>query len=481
MFRYSAVSLYLFSMRFAQKLTLLIIGCIIVLGGLCLIQYYLIRNTYRLEQSAYLQQVKQRLGTRGQVLIDSLNHQGMVALLRDIRDSLESGRKPSLNNFQQQIEVVAAPHRHAISQALSGDSLLHDNHYVLLYTHVVLYHRQVADTLLPGGAPPLVLTGGNADQSANVLPISEGLQQAGFSLGTDTVTAMTYTPAYRLSVWTKAAIVAEHWQATILRRMAWTLIGSALLIIAVTVIFFLVFMTLFRQKQIADVTTDFANNMTHELKTPLSSAAVVVKSLRTPEARLDESWYGELLNELDRQHEKIRRMMDSILTSAMDQPMGMTQSRPFNLAGVLKEMEQLVTASGRDLQYTGNEDIVVNADPDLLTGILANLVDNALKYTPAGTSLHIHTEIAGRTLRISLEDQGSGIPSSLRRHLFRKFFRVPRPAGNHIRGLGLGLYLCRMQAKQLGGDIAYHTSASGGSLFTITLPYDNNTAIIGRG
>lgn len=467
-------------MRFAQKLTLLITGCIAVLGGLCLIQYYLVRNTYRLEKSAYLQQVKQRLGARSQPLIDSLNHQGMVALLRNIQDSLERGRKPSLGNFQQQLDLVAGSYRDAVGRALSGDSLLHDIRYILQYTRVVLQRKETADTLLFTGAPPLVLTGGNSGAVANVLPVSEGIQQAGFSLPADTATPAAYIPVYRLSVGTTAAVVAAHWQATILRRMAWTLVGSVLLILLVTVIFFFVFITLLRQKQVADVTTDFANNMTHELKTPLSSAAVVVKSLRTPEARLDESWYGELLNELDRQHEKIRRMMDSILTSAIDQPMGMAQVRPFSLSTVLREMEHLVAASGRDLLYTGKEDIMLNTDPDLLTGILANLVDNALKYTPAGTSLYIHADIAGKILRIALEDEGPGIPLSLRRHLFKKFFRVPRPSGDPVRGLGLGLYLCRMQAKQLGGDIAYHTSASGGSLFTITLPYDNNTAAIGR-
>jgi two-component system phosphate regulon sensor histidine kinase PhoR len=76
-------------------------------------------------------------------------------------------------------------------------------------------------------------------------------------------------------------------------------------------IFFMVFPALLRQKRIADVTTDFANNMTHELKTPLSAAALVVKSLCTPDAKLDEEWFDKLLEQLDRQHGKIRRFKQS--------------------------------------------------------------------------------------------------------------------------------------------------------------------------
>lgn len=467
-------------MRFSKKLALLIGGCGMVLGGLCLIQYRLIRNTYRLEEAARLQQVKQRLEDKSQSLSDSLNHQVMAALLQHVQGQLKKAQKPLLNNFQQQIDSIGEKYRYDIQHVLLSDSLLRDIMYGLQYTRVVLYSGQVADTLLGTGSKPLVLAGDDYYHSPAVFSIGEGLQQAGFSLSTGMGSPTVEQSGYRLAVWTKPMVFASQWQKAVFHRMALTLAGSVLLILAMTVIFFLVFMALLRQKKVADITTDFANNMTHELKTPLSTAAVVVKSLRVPEAKLDEEWYHELLNQLDGQHEKIRRMMDSVLTSAIDQPMGMVQLHVIRLSSLLQEMKILAAASGRDLLITENDNLAIHTDPDLLTGILANLVDNALKYTPAGTPLAIHSEATGRTLRISLEDRGPGIHASHQRYLFKKFFRVPAQ-GNHVRGLGLGLYLCCMQAKQLGGSIVYQRNAYGGSTFTITLPYDKDAVAIGGG
>lgn len=459
-------------MQFSQKLALLICGCVLVLGGLCLIQYRLVRNTYRLEQTAYLQQVKQRLADKTQSLSDSLNHQVMSALLNHVQGDLEKNQKPRLDTFQQHINFIADNYRRDIANSLAHDNLLSEMTYGLQYNQIVLYNGQKSDTLLSATAKPLNLT----ETPDITFFIGDGLQQSGFPLQIN-----NQIKNYRLAVWTKQVIFAPHWQEVMFNRMALTLVGSVVLILAVTVIFFLVFMALLQQKKIADITTDFANNMTHELKTPLSAASVAVKSLRTPEAKLNEDWYNELLNQLNGQHEKIRRIMDSVLTSAIDQPLGMVQLREIRLSSFLKEIEILVDDSGRELRCEVNDDILINTDPDILMVILANLIDNALKYTATGTPLHIYAQTTGRILKLSVEDYGEGIPPAYQHYLFRKFFRVPRPNGEHIRGLGLGLYLCRMQAKQLGGDITYQRNTFGGSTFTITLPYDKNELTTGRG
>ena len=455
-------------MQFSKRLTLLICGCVLVLGILCLIQYRLVRNTYRLEQSVYFQQVKRQLEVKSQGISDSLNHQAMQALLNRLQYQLTNNIPPNLSGFQQQLNQITLNYRRSLNQALRNDSLLHDVTYSLQYTRIALYSGGQIDTLLWVNSKPLLLTGiGSGNYT-----ISNGKQQVGFGVN---INSTGQKKTYRLTVWNRPMFNAANWQQNVLGRMFAVLAGSVALIVALILIFFLVFAALLRQKKIAEITTDFTNNMTHELKTPLSAAALVVKSLRTPDAKLDEDWYDELLDQLDSQHGKIRRLMDNVLTSALDRPIGAVQLRQINLSKLLGDLILLAAASNRKLILIGQVDLTFYTDPDLLSAILSNLLDNALKYTQPGSPLRLNFIVLYRKIAISLEDQGPGIERKYQRYLFRKFFRVPREDTGQIKGLGLGLYLSHIQAIQLNGTLTYERSGSGGSIFKLILPYGKDT------
>lgn len=389
----------------------------------------------------------------------------MKLLLKTLQYQIENGIQPKLAGFQHQVDGVAGNYRRLIDRALLKDSLLSDIDFSFEYTRVLLYSGGKTDTLLGTGSHPLLLAG----KGNGTFLISEGKQQTGFVV--QPISPYAQTRFYRLTVWNRPGINAANWQQTVLRRMSATLAGSAALIAALVVVFFLIFSALLRQKRIADITTDFANNMTHELKTPLSAAALAVKSLRTPDAKLDDEWFDELLGQLDRQHGKIRRLMDNVLTSALDRPIGMVRLRQLKLKTLLDDLTILATAAGRKLVLTGQTEAVICTDPDLLTAILSNLLDNALKYTPPGSPLNLNIHTADRTMIISLHDQGPGIERKYQRYLFQKFFRVPQADGGQIKGLGLGLYLSRIQARQLNGKLTYEQNAGGGSTFNLILPY----------
>ena len=454
-------------MRFPQKVTLLICGCVIVLVGLCLIQYRLVVNTYRLEKAAYFRQVKQQLTTDTQMLTDSLNHHVMRDLLDTLQYQLKNGLHPNVKVFSRHINQKTVRYQHLINEALLKNPLLKNVGYSLLFTEILLSHKEHTDTLVQARSRPLILTGNGNGKFL----ISEGKQLFGFGLKTNTLG--TTPDNYRLEVRNAERIAANDWQQTVFRKMSSTLAGSTILITAVVVLFFLIFKALLQQKKIAEVTTDFANNMTHELKTPLSTAGLIVKSLRTPDAKLDEGWSDELLDQLDRQHGKIRQLVDKILTSALENPLGVAQMRTFHIKDILDEITMVTAGANRELLVRGQTELVLHTDPELVSAILANLVDNALKYTAADSILlleiHINKE---QTVTISLQDEGPGIDQKYHRYLFQKFFRVPRPDTGQIKGLGLGLYLCRLQARQLNGELTYLQSASGGSIFKLMIPYD---------
>lgn len=457
-------------MRFPKKLSLLICGCVLLLAGLCLIQYRLVRNTYSLERATYFKQVERQLELKTQALSDSLNQQGMRVLLNMLQYQLENNIEPGLKGFQQEINLDRGNYRHLISETLRKDSLLRDIDYSFKYTRIVLYHDGQTDTLLRPESEPLLLAG----KGNGTFLLSAGKQGAGFNSRNRN---SGIQKIYRVAVWNVPMINAAHWQRTVLKRMVVTLAGSVALIAALILVFFLIFSALLTQKRIAEVTTDFANNMMHELKTPLSAAALVVKSLRTPDAKLDQDWFEELLEQLDRQHGKIGRLMNSVMTTAMDKPVIAAQLRPLSLTKLLEDLTMLATAAERELLICGQTELMICTDPDMLTAILSNLLDNALKYTPKESSLTLTIlKPAEKTIMLSLEDEGPGIEKKYERYLFQKFFRVPRTNDTgQIKGLGLGLYLCRMQAGQLNAKLTYVRNDKGGSTFNLILPHAENT------
>ncbi len=102
--------------------------------------------------------------------------------------------------------------------------------------------------------------------------------------------------------------------------------------------------------------------------------------------------------------------------------------------------------------------------------ILSNLIDNAFKYTPEGSLVAITARAEGAGIRISVADQGEGIPVELRDRIFERFFQVDQSRTREVGGAGLGLYICRRLAEALRGRLWLERSGANGSMFTLWIP-----------
>ncbi|MGD9101137.1 MAG: PAS domain-containing sensor histidine kinase, partial [Anaerolineae bacterium] len=115
----------------------------------------------------------------------------------------------------------------------------------------------------------------------------------------------------------------------------------------------------------------------------------------------------------------------------------------------------------------------VSGNRNMLALTLENLVDNAIKYSPPGETIHIRAQANRSTLRISVSDQGPGVPPSERERIFKKFYQVRRR--RRRKGAGMGLYFCKLAVEAHGGQIwVEDNSAGGGSTFVFTLPLETN-------
>jgi signal transduction histidine kinase len=114
---------------------------------------------------------------------------------------------------------------------------------------------------------------------------------------------------------------------------------------------------------------------------------------------------------------------------------------------------------------------VITADNDRLSQVITNLVDNALKYTPAGGQIVVRARSQSGRVEVEVEDSGPGIPPAQLERIFERFYQLDKSRrGGGGRGVGLGLAIAREIIRAHGGEIAAHNSAAGGSVFVVKLP-----------
>lgn len=260
-----------------------------------------------------------------------------------------------------------------------------------------------------------------------------------------------------------------------LKEMKWV-IGSTLLLIGITLYCFgYTLKTLLSQHKLAELKDSFINNMTHELNTPLTSIRITSEALKnfkqTPETQ------REYLTIIDAQTGKLTNLVSQILNtnrmisaSEKMRPLevnGLIQNAIKNLAPQIEDRHAQVTFSVND------ESICINGEAEGLINAFTNIIDNALKYSSEKLCLVITLMKEGKYAAISFADNGSGVPEEYQGKIFEQFFRVPQGNTHTVKGYGLGLSYVKQVIARHQGSVSVCTNPTGGSIFTIRLPYTN--------
>lgn len=223
------------------------------------------------------------------------------------------------------------------------------------------------------------------------------------------------------------------------------------------------------------VKSDFLNLASHELRGPLAV-------LRGYLAMLSDGSLGELpprvravLPTLNAKASQMGLLITQMLEAArLEDSQLQLKLEPAEMRSLVRQavdtMGQL-TAPGQSmlLEGAGNEILLV-ADAVRVETILVNLLDNALKYSPAGGGVRVHVSDEDGVVTVRVRDQGIGIAEADLPKLFTRFGRLVTPENSHIPGTGLGLYLSREIARMHGGDITVASTVGEGSEFCLTLP-----------
>ncbi|HEU5146851.1 MAG TPA: HAMP domain-containing sensor histidine kinase, partial [Chryseosolibacter sp.] len=230
------------------------------------------------------------------------------------------------------------------------------------------------------------------------------------------------------------------------------------------------------QRRLMQMKNDFISNISHELKTPVSTVTVAIEALERFKGLDDPAKTGEYLMMAKSELQRLTLMVDRILQTASSGVGATPGSRILvnmdKIVGEVLDSLKLLFEKHRihpNYDKRGS-DFSLHGDPQQLTTLVYNLLDNALKYTREAPTISLILEDRVDELVLSVRDNGVGIPEQYHKRVFEKFFRVPSGDVHDIRGYGLGLSYVASVVKEHHGSITLDSVPGEGTCFVVRLP-----------
>lgn len=251
---------------------------------------------------------------------------------------------------------------------------------------------------------------------------------------------------------------------------------SLVFILTTAVAFVAVVYNFFQQKKLAEIKNDFINNMTHELKTPLSTISVTSEIMLNTFNDSNNSKLARYSKIIFDENHRMRKLVDKVLNiSTMERGQIVMEKEKFDIHNLIYKvvevfsLETCLKEIKVDYSLNAASPIVV-ADKMHIRNILNNLMDNAVKYSGDTPKIKIETESADGFILISVSDNGIGIPREAHGKIFEKFYRVPSGNIHNVKGFGLGLYYVKTTIMAHGGKVEVQSTINKGTKVIIYLP-----------
>jgi len=267
----------------------------------------------------------------------------------------------------------------------------------------------------------------------------------------------------------------------IFRSLGLTVIASFILSAVIIVIFSITIWIILRQKKISEIKNDFINNMTHELKTPISTLSLAAQMLSDKNIPSEKKNYDHLAKIIREETKRLSLQVEKVLQMAVFEKTQLKlKIKKVNIHAVLQNISenfhlQVSQRNGRITLDLKAQDPVIEGDEMHITNLFANLIDNALKYTAQDPEILITTRNIHRGIYVTVQDNGIGISKEEQKKIFEKFYRVPTGNIHTVKGFGLGLNYVKKIVDEHKGNIQVESEVGKGSTFKVFLPRELNT------
>ncbi len=270
-------------------------------------------------------------------------------------------------------------------------------------------------------------------------------------------------------------------KAFILSQMALVLGSSVLLIALIIACFAYSVHIIISQKKLSEITNDFINNMTHELKTPISTVSLASEALLDPDMQKIPNQLNRYVGIIKEENTRLGEQVEKVLQIArLDRKDFSLQLKKIEVHTLIEKAMnsialQIEDREGRIISSFKAQNAVIEADEEHLLNIIKNLLDNANKYSPGNPEISIQTKNVNKGVRITISDKGQGISKDKINKIFDKFYRVSSGNIHDVKGFGLGLSYVKSMVEAHKGSITVKSELNKGSSFSIFLPFQQKT------
>lgn len=256
-------------------------------------------------------------------------------------------------------------------------------------------------------------------------------------------------------------------------RTLWMVAGEGgVFLLLVLLALWIIYRTVKHELTLARQQRDFLLATSHELRTPIAGMKLHLQTMQRsdlPPGKRDEL-ATIARHDVDRLHALTERIL---LATRLDEMHVRMERRPVDAAAILST----VCAAGRSsyacahtIEVDAPATLGVRSDGSALHSIMENLLENACKYSPAGSTVNVQLLVQGATWELRVADSGVGVPAAERTLIFRKFHRVGSEETRGTKGTGLGLFIVQRLTQALGGEVTYRPREPQGSTFVVTFP-----------
>lgn len=265
---------------------------------------------------------------------------------------------------------------------------------------------------------------------------------------------------------TKSLLWQNSWRVIVI---------SFLLLIFMIYTFYVIMSTILRQRKLSVLKNDFINNMTHELKTPISTISLACEAISDPDIPKDPESIETYLDMINQENKRLGSLVENVLqTAIIDKGELKLQKQTINLNQLFEKISNnskfLVQSKGGVLEYLEEDkDINIDGDKIHITNIFHNLLDNSIKYSKEVPNVRISLKKDKDYAIITIEDEGIGIPKEHLKKIFEKLYRVPTGNVHNVKGFGLGLSYVKAIVDQHEGQISVSSEVDKGTEFKIKL------------
>lgn len=437
------------------KIKLLILGCIAIAISLLLTQVYFIYNTYQLYKRQTYSEIRDELGRLERAInTDSIRYAWMDELKKDA----------AVMSFAEIEKKLQSPFSSTLSQKVNQyilNSAILKNHNVQ-YFNFISTATVALENAVPFTKKNLLWYG--SDSRTNKVDFLNT-----YTLSSGAISSPHGNIIAELN--TQSGFIVNNLNASILPKLTGILLFSFFLIIAVVYMFYVSIKNILREKKIADVKTDFVNNITHEFNTPLAALNVSVGVLKTKSEILNNPFSNDAVLTIERQYGRLRDLVNHATQYSLGKADILLNTTTVNSEQFLMDAVSDFARTHPEItvSYTpSKETIRLLIDPFHFTTAITNILDNAAKY--GNNSVEVKSAIENNIYKISVTDNGAGIPKKKQHIIFDKFSRLERGNIHTVKGLGLGLYYTKQIVEAHNGTVIVASEAGTRTTFIISIP-----------